>query len=146
MASHVDVIHRSVFAEERDDGFGHVVIRCASLDGISPSSHVRRYIIAHVSSMVAESVRLSKKRGNTHSYVHVHMRGCELRNFPISFYCRLVKTLDGLYDDTLAKAFIYDAPPTARSIWRFLSTFVDPKTRDKITMVQTQQQSPQQAS
>lgn len=143
MTGHLDVIHSNVFVEERDDGFGHVVIRCAPVDRLPASVQVRRDLLARVRDMVDESVRVSQKRGHAHSYVHVYMRGCTLHNFSIAFYSKMVKTLDGLYDDTLAGAFIYDAPPAARSVWKVISMFIEPKTRKKISMVQSHRETPQ---
>lgn len=139
MCDLIEKIKKCIYTEERNDKHGHVIVQCGPLDYIKPTRQLKDYVLSHIVNMVDESVEISKKLGNTHSYVHIYMNGCLLRNFTLAFYSRMFKTLDSLYDDTLASAFIYDAPPAAHIAWKALSVFIESKTRKKITMVRGSQ-------
>lgn len=134
MQQNDDILEKTIYNEERN-GFGHTIVLCQSLDSIKPSSALKDAAVTHIVQRIADSLDISKRYGNTRSYVHIYMGGCLLKHYSIGFYKRLFKKLDNTYEDTLEAAYVYDPPTIAECTWDILKIFVDPCTRSKVHMI-----------
>jgi hypothetical protein len=119
------------------DNMGHTVINGVGIEQVYCTKELYNLLESHMIMEVNKAIEISKKYGNQTSNVHVYLKNCSLKNFPLSLYKNLVKKLESTFDDTLNLCYIYDISRLAATTWAFLRFFLDPVTRNKILLVNT---------
>lgn len=117
------------------DNMGHTIINGTGIEQVKCTKQLYILLEAHVIVEVNRALEISNKYGNKTSNVHVYLKNCSLKNFPLLLYKKLVKKLESTFDDTLNLCYIYDISRLAVATWTCLKIFLDPETRNKILLV-----------
>ncbi len=130
----IQLLKSNIYCVEKDN-MGHTIINGAGIEQVKCTKPLYMLLESHVIAEVNRALDISNKYGNKKSNVHVYLKNCSLKNFPLSLYKKLVKKLESTFDNTLNLCYIYDISRLAVATWTCLKYFLDPITRNKILLV-----------
>ena len=130
------ILQRCIYTIEKE-GMGHTIIMGTGLEKVKDNRTNIGLLTNRLIEEINNSLLISRKHGNTTSNVHLYLKGCSLKSFSFSMFKKLIKVLNGTFEDTLNFCYIYDISKLAIVTWNILKHFVDPVTRKKILLVKT---------
>lgn len=130
------ILKSNIYTIEKD-GMGHTIINGVGIEALKISRGVCEPLLVHVVNEVKMALLISQKHGKSTSNVHLYLKGCSLKSFPLSLYKKIIKTLSDTFENTLNYCYIYDLSSLAIATWNCLKFFLDPVTRRKIRIIRT---------
>lgn len=116
---------------------GQTIINGVILETIKNTKENYILIINHVICEINKSLLISKKYNNKTCNVHVYLKGCSLRNLPLTTIKKLIDVLSITFEDTLNYCYIYDVSNIAALTWNIIKRFIDPVTKKKVILIKS---------
>jgi len=134
------ILNNSIYTVEREQ-IGHTIINGKGIEILKGNKKNVALLTAHLITEIKKSLEISKKYGKTMGNVHLYLKGCTLRSLSITMFKKIVRVLSQTFEDTLNYCYIYDISKMATMTWNLVKHFVDPDTRKKILIINTQVKS-----
>ena len=99
----------------------------------------KEQFIHYVYLSCLKCLEISKKYNNNTYSVHVYLDNVSKKNFSLNLFKTLNKTLNNCkeLDDALNTCYVYNAGTLTLALFKLIRPFIDPDTRKKILIVNT---------